>query len=65
MNLNELRDNTVLWENPGVMFRQEYDATSGRNVVDPASFFQQDTNALERMSTEFARTIVSAILEAF
>ena len=33
--------------------------------IDPAAFFQQDTNALERISTEFARTIVSAILEAF
>ena len=33
--------------------------------LDPAAFFGQDTNALERMSTEFARTIVSAILEAF
>ena len=28
-------------------------------------FFGQDQNALDRMSTEFARTIVSAILEAF
>ena len=65
IELRNMRDNTVLWENPSVMFRQEYDATSGRNIVDPASFFQQDTNALERMSTEFARTIVSAILEAF
>ena len=33
--------------------------------VDPAAFFGQDRNALDRMSTEFARTIVSAILEAF
>ena len=33
--------------------------------VTPAAFFQQDTNALERISTEFARTIVSSILEAF
>ena len=32
---------------------------------DPAAFFGQDANALERMSTDFARTIVSAILEAF
>jgi len=48
-----------------VTFRQEYDATAGRSAIDPAAFFQQDTNALERMSTEFARTIVSAILEAF
>ena len=65
IELRDLRENKVLWENPSVMFRQEYDATGGRTVLDPAAFFQQDTNALERMSTEFARTIVSAILEAF
>jgi hypothetical protein len=65
IELRDIRENKVLWENPGVMFRQEYPATAGRNVIDPASFFQQDQNALERMSTEFARTIVSAILEAF
>jgi len=29
------------------------------------TFFQQDVTALERISSEFARTIVSAILEAF
>jgi hypothetical protein len=65
IELRDMRENKVLWENPSVMFRQEYDATTGRSAVDPAAFFQQDTNALERMSTEFARTIVSAILEAF
>jgi hypothetical protein len=65
IELRDMRENKVLWENPGVIFRQEYDTTGGRAVLDPASFFQQDTNALERMSTEFARTIVSAILEAF
>ena len=65
IELRDVRENKVLWENPSVMFRQEYDATSGRGVLDPAAFFQQDTNALERISTEFARTIVSAILEAF
>ena len=36
-----------------------------RRAADPAQFFGQDQNALDRMSTEFARTIVSAILEAF
>jgi len=65
IELRDMRENKVLWENPSVMFRQEYDATTGRSATDPAAFFQQDTNALERMSTEFARTIVSAILEAF
>jgi lipopolysaccharide assembly LptE-like protein len=65
IELRDLRDNKVLWENSGVTFRQEYEATSGRTAGDPAAFFQQDTTALERMSTDFARTIVSAILEAF
>ncbi len=65
IELRDLRENKVLWENPSVMFRQEYEATSGRGVTDAVAFFQQDANALERMSTEFARTIVSAILEAF
>jgi hypothetical protein len=65
IELRDMRENKILWENPSVMFRQEYDATGGTSVVDPAAFFQQDTNALERISTEFARTIVSAILEAF
>jgi hypothetical protein len=65
IELRDLRENKVLWENPGVMFRQDYEATSGRGVADPVAFFQQDANALERISTEFARTIVSAILEAF
>ena len=65
IELRDLRENKVLWENPGVAFRQDYEATTGRSVTDPSAFFQQDTNALERMSGEFARTIVSAILEAF
>ena len=64
IELRDMRENKVLWENPSVTFRQD-DATGGRAVIDPAAFFQQDTNALERLSTEFARTIVSAILEAF
>ena len=65
IELRDLRENTVLWENASVMFRQEYEATAATTALDPAAFFQQDVNAFERMSTEFARTIVSAILEAF
>jgi len=65
IELRDLRENTVLWENASVMFRQEYEATAATTAIDPAAFFQQDVNAFERMSTEFARTIVSAILEAF
>lgn len=65
VQLRDVRANTVLWENPGLVFRQDYDATSGANSLDPTAFFGQNANALDRLSSEFARTIVSAILEAF
>ena len=65
VELRDARANVVLWDNPSLVFRQEYDASGGQTAVDPAAFFGQDTNALDRMSTDFARSIVSAILEAF
>jgi hypothetical protein len=63
--LRDLRDNKVLWENQSMVYRQEYEAQSGTSVTDPAAFFEQDLNALDRMTTEFSRALVSAILEAF
>lgn len=65
VELRDQRENKVLWENPGLVFRQEYDAQSGQNAADPSAFFGQDQNALDRMTTEFSRSIVSALLEAF
>ncbi len=58
-------DNKVLWQNPGLVFREEYQLASGGGVLDPATFFGQSSNAVDRMATDFARTVVSAILEAF
>jgi len=65
VELRDVKEAKVLWENSSIFFRQEYEATAGTSAVDPVAFFQQDLNALDRMSGEFARTIVSAILEAF
>jgi len=68
VELRNTSDDMVLWDNPALVFREEYDATgtqTAQGAIDPTTFFGQNTNALERMSTEFARTIVSAILEAF
>lgn len=65
VQLKDMKENKILWENPNLVFRQEYEAQSGQAALDPAAFFGQDANALERMTTDFARTIVSAILEAF
>jgi lipopolysaccharide assembly LptE-like protein len=67
----ELRDtqkNTVLWSNPSMVVREEYDASTSSAadvVVDPSAFFNQETDAVQRVTDEFARTVVSSILEAF
>lgn len=65
VQLRDLHENKVLWENSNLVFRQDYEAQSGTSATDPSAFFGQDANALDRMSTEFAKTIVSSILEAF
>jgi len=49
----------------GIEFRDEYEVTTGDNALDPNAFFGQSSNAVERLSQDFARTVVSAILEAF
>jgi hypothetical protein len=71
IELRDARENKVLWNNPAVMVRDEIDATGAAvsnnpgAAVDPSAFFNQETNAVQRVSDEFARTVVSAILEAF
>ena len=54
-----------LWSNPSMSFQEDYEASSGTNALDPAAFFGQQGQALERISDDFARTVVTAILEAF
>jgi hypothetical protein len=65
VELRDLRDNKVLWQNPGLVFSQDFPVQSGTTALDPATFFGQDVNAFDRMTSDFARTIVSSILEAF
>jgi hypothetical protein len=70
IQLRDVEKDTVLWSNPAISIREEYDATSAISndpnlPVDPTAFFTQESNALERISSEFSRSVVSAILEAF
>src|SRR3954469_10677799 len=64
VEFKDVRANRVLWSNPSMQYREEFslDPTS---AVDTTTFLGQDVNARERMATEFARALVSAILEAF
>lgn len=65
LEFRDLKTDKVLWENPAMVFRDEYDVSSGLSASDAASFFGQESNALERVAGEFARSVVSSILEAF
>jgi outer membrane lipopolysaccharide assembly protein LptE/RlpB len=66
VEFKDVKDNNkVLWANPALTFRDEYDVTSNAAGIDPASFFRSDANALDRLSRSFARSVVTAILEAF
>jgi hypothetical protein len=63
VEFRDVKNNKVIWNNPAMQFRDEYEYSG--TVADPNAFFGQEVNALERLATEFARTLVSAILEAF
>ena len=64
IEFKDVKANKVLWSNPSMQFREEYDISS-TTVPDATTFFGQDAAALDRVAQEFARAIVSAILEAF
>jgi len=62
----DLTTDEVLWENPRLVFNDEYEVTSGGgNISSVSAFFGQRSNAVERVAQDFAQTVVSSILEAF
>ena len=50
----------VLYQNPAYVFREQYEVSQQLN-----SFFEEDSPAFERLSQDFARTLVSNLLEGF
>ena len=54
------RNGKPLYENPAYTFREQYQVSN-----ELPSFFEEDSPAFERLSREFAQTLVSNILEGF
>jgi outer membrane lipopolysaccharide assembly protein LptE/RlpB len=50
----------VLFDNPAYLFHDQYEISR-----DLPSFFQEDSPAVDRLSQDFARTLVANILEAY
>ena len=62
----DARTNEVLWSNDALTFREEYELTTRGNVIlEGAAFLDQERAAFDRIATDVARTVVTAILEAF
>ena len=50
----------TLYQNPSYVFREEYQVSQ-----ELSSFFEEDSPAFQRLSRDFARTLISNILENF
>jgi Lipopolysaccharide-assembly len=70
VSFTDTKQQKVIWENPSLSFTDEYDLASANSVNLAASagagaFIDQERAAVDRLTTDFARSVVSAILEAF
>jgi outer membrane lipopolysaccharide assembly protein LptE/RlpB len=54
------RDGTTLYENQNYLFREQYQISR-----ELSSFFEEEDPAMKRLSRDFARSLVSDVLEAF
>jgi hypothetical protein len=69
VKMEDLTQKKMLWENPALSFSDEYELQNRLAIGDAsaqgAAFLSQERALLERLSTDFARSVVSSILEAF
>ena len=65
VQFTDSRTSEVLWSNDALTFREEYDLSKPGVQVEATVFLEQEGAAFERISTDLARTVVTAILEAF
>ncbi len=54
------KNGKMLYQNPSFLFREQYEVSR-----DPNAFFEEDTPAFQRLSRDFAQTLVSNVLEGF
>jgi hypothetical protein len=65
VELRDVKANKVIWANPSMQFSETYEVTTATSALDANAFLRNDVNALDRLTSEFARAVVSAMLEAF
>ncbi len=65
VEFRDLKNNKEIWANPQLVFTEQYDVTTTQTATDPNAFLGSNVNAMDRLASEFARTVISAILESF
>ncbi len=65
VKFEDVKAQKTLWENAALSFSDEYELTSSAGGADVSAFVGNERVAMDRMSTDFAKSVVSAILEAF
>jgi hypothetical protein len=69
VKVDDVKQQKTLWENPTLTFADEYELqnqlSGGDAAAQGASFLAEERALMERLSTDFARSVVSSILEAF
>jgi outer membrane lipopolysaccharide assembly protein LptE/RlpB len=60
LTLTDRHTGKVLYSKPGAEFRERYEI-----ATDPQQYFNESGTALQRVSRDVARSVVTAILEAF
>ena len=69
VKVDDVTQQKTLWENPSLSFSDEYELqnqlSGGDASAQGAAFLAEERALMERLSTDFARSVVSSILEAF
>ena len=66
VQFTDARTNEVLWSNDLLTFREEYELqTRSSTAIEGTAFLDQEASSFDRISNDIARTVVTAILEAF
>ncbi len=66
VEFTESTTSRVLWSNDSLVYRETYElAVQGANSVEGATFLDQQRASFDRIASDVARSVVTAIVEAF
>lgn len=65
VQFTDTRTSEILWSDDALTFRGEYELATTSTEVSGASFLDQERSSFDRIGNDVARSVVTAISEAF